>query len=57
MLSTMTKKLAKKMPNKATADRLDRLLSGAFSGPPTPLKDIPKSRKPKQVKRETTQGK
>jgi hypothetical protein len=34
---------------KATAHRLQKILQGAFSGPPTPLKDIPtrtgKSRK------------
>jgi hypothetical protein len=39
-----------------TEQRLQRILQGAFSGPPTPLKDIPKRkggrRKPKAAKGE-----
>jgi hypothetical protein len=29
-------------PDEETEQRLQKLLQGAFNGPPTPLKDIPK---------------
>jgi hypothetical protein len=33
-----------------TKERLRKILRGAFSGPPTPLKDIPKKRTPSRAK-------
>jgi hypothetical protein len=42
---------------KETERRLQRILHGAFAGPPTPLKDIPKkngeSRAPKRISKST----
>jgi hypothetical protein len=34
--------MSPKQPTIDDEQRLQRLLTGAFSGPPTPLKDIPK---------------
>jgi hypothetical protein len=34
--------MSKKRPDEETQQRLQAILRGAFSGPPTPLKDIPK---------------
>ncbi len=39
-----------------TEQRLQKILKGAFSGPPTPLKDIPtKSRESQSLKRKKPQ--
>jgi hypothetical protein len=38
----MNKVADEKYSEKETQERLQKILQGAFSGPPTPLKDIPK---------------
>lgn len=38
----MAEKLGEQYSQKETDQRLQRILRGAFAGPPTPLKDIPK---------------
>lgn len=43
------------MTNDDTEQRLQKILKGAFSGPPTPLKDIP-TRYGENRKRRTTGG-
>jgi hypothetical protein len=38
----ISKKCSEDYSEQATEQRLDAMLRGAFSGPPTPLKNIPK---------------